>query len=151
MLHASTDKVLPKIGEPVPFNARLTLNGTPLEIETAEALVRAPDGSTQLVTLTPSGDSRTASWIPQAAGLYGINLRVAASSPEGIPVDRVAFLTVEAQPGTSPPSETDPVNSENPTFLIGGLILLVLVGIVSLAAGAAIAWLYYRKKYRQSA
>ncbi len=58
LLPASTDKVLPQIGEPVQLNARLTLNGAPLNIETADALVRAPDDSTQIVKLAANGDSR---------------------------------------------------------------------------------------------
>jgi len=47
-----------------------------------------------------SGESATGAWTPQEAGLYGVDLHVNARSPDGIPVERIAFLTVEAQPGT---------------------------------------------------
>jgi hypothetical protein len=145
-LIANVDKVLPQIGELVQLNASLTLNGTPLEIQSADALVRAPDNSTQVVKLAANGDSRTATWTPQAAGLYGIDLRVTASSPEGIPVDRVAFLTVEAQPGTGPKIEGVLSTIGNSRFLIGGLALIVLAGGVGLISGLAITWLFLRKK-----
>jgi pimeloyl-ACP methyl ester carboxylesterase len=145
-LIASTDKVLPQIGEPVQLNARLTLNGAPLEIQSADALVRAPDNTTQVVKLAANGDSRIATWTPEAAGLYGIDLHVTASSPDGIPVDRVAFLTVEAQPGTGPTNVSGVSKIGNTRFLIGGLALIVLAGGVGLLSGLAITWLFLRKK-----
>jgi len=141
VLQASTDKVLPQTGEPVQLSARLTLNGAPLAIQSAEALVRMPDGNTQTVAITPNGGSLTASWTPQTAGLYGIDLHVSASSPDGIPVDRTAFLTVEAQPTTGGSVQ------KPSTLMLGGLILLV---VTMCAAGlvivAVIAWLFFRKK-----
>jgi len=150
LLSANTDKVLPQIGEPVQLSARLTLNGTPLNIETAEAMVRAPDNSTQTVKLVANGDNRTATWTPKSAGLYGIDLHVTASSPDGIPVDRVAFLTVEAQPGTGPSTGGRTLQIGNSKILIGGLALLVLAGVTGLIIGLIITWLFYRKKCNKS-
>jgi len=141
VLHANIDKVLPQVGEPVQLSASLTLNGAPLAIQSAEALVRAPDGSTQTVALTASGDSFTSSWNPQAAGLYGIDLHVTASSPDGIPVDRTAFLTVEAQPETGSPGISS-------TLLLGSLAFLVVAaGVVGLVIVVVIARLFFRKQH----
>jgi triacylglycerol esterase/lipase EstA (alpha/beta hydrolase family) len=147
LLHASTDKVLPQVGEPVQLNASLTLNGAPLTIESAEAQVRAPDGSTQSVKLTTRGNTSTASWTPQTAGLYGIDLHVTANSPDNIPVDRVAFLTVEAQPKTGSPNGTGPsINPNSRLMIMGGLALLVLVGAAGVTGGLALIWLFFQKR-----
>jgi pimeloyl-ACP methyl ester carboxylesterase len=139
LLRASTDKVLPQVGEAVQLNARLTLNGEPLAIHSAEALVRAPDGSIQTVKLSSSGDSSTAAWTPKQAGLYGIDLQVSASSPDGIPVDRIAFLTVEAQPGTETARKTG-------GSLQGRLAMTALAaGGVGLTGVLLVIWMVLRK------
>jgi hypothetical protein len=145
-LQANTDKVLPQVGEPVQLYARLTLNGAPLAIQSADALVRAPDGSAEIVKLAASGDSRTAIWSPKAAGLYGIDMHVTAVSPDNIPVDRVAFLTVEAQPKAGSTTVPNPGINQTPGLMIGGLALLVLGCVAGLTGGVAMTWLFFRKK-----
>ncbi len=141
LLQASTDKVLPQTGEPVQLSARLTLNGAPLAIQSAEALVRMPDGNTQQIAITTDGGSLTASWTPQTTGLYGIDLHVSASSPDGIPVDRTAFLTVEAQPKTG-----SSARKLSTLMLVGLTLLVVATGAVGLVIVVVIAWLFFRKK-----
>ena len=141
VLQAGMDKTLPQVGEAVALSARLTLNGAPLAIQSAEALVRAPDGGTETVALAASGDAFTASWAPPAPGLYAIDLHVTATSPDGIPVERTAFLTIEAQPDSSPSSDKPSLWAMGSIALVG---ILVIVG--GLLIGVLMAWFLVRRR-----
>jgi len=101
MLQASTSTLLPKIGEAVQINAGLSLAGSALPIQQASVLVRAPDGSSETLDLVSADASQAwqASWQPDQAGLYGLEVRASATTPDGFPLERSAFLVVEAQPG----------------------------------------------------
>jgi pimeloyl-ACP methyl ester carboxylesterase len=139
---ARIDKVLPQVGEAVQITTRLSLNGEPLAIQTAEARVLDPDGKSQNVVLVDSGDGFTASWKPGATGLYAIDVSVSAVSPDGIPVERAAFLAVEAQPETQviPP---------------GGLLAAVGLGVAllfgfgfMLVVGVVVLWFVVFRRRR---
>jgi pimeloyl-ACP methyl ester carboxylesterase len=96
-LQAQTSQLLPELDEPVEFSARLEKGGQPVEIERAQANLRAPDGGLETVDLTPVGDVRQATWRPGQPGLYSVEISVAGRTSDGNAVERAAYFTVEAQ------------------------------------------------------
>jgi hypothetical protein len=97
-LNAQSSTLLPRVNEIVRFNASLDLGGQPVDLEEAQAEIRGPDGSLEALPLRISAGQAVADWKPRAPGLYGVTLRVAGLTAEGAPVERTAFLSVEAQP-----------------------------------------------------
>ena len=97
-LNAQSSTLLPRVNENVRFNASLDLGGQPVDLEEAQAEIRGPDGSLEALPLRISAGQAVADWKPRAPGLYGVTLRVAGLTADGAPVERTAFLSVEAQP-----------------------------------------------------
>ena len=87
------------IAEELPVGIGRVLSQLGLEHDVAAtALVRHPDGTTETVPLANEGESQRATWAAPRPGLYAIDLAVRGRGPDGAPVERVAFLAVEAQP-----------------------------------------------------
>ncbi len=98
LLEARTSSLIPQPGEPVRITARVSLAGQGLPIQQAQALIREPGGSVQTIALSGDGLERAGVWTPQAPGLYGIDVSALATSPDGTPIERTAFLSAEVQP-----------------------------------------------------
>ena len=116
-LQASSDTLIPRTGSPVTLTARLTLGGQPVEIRQGQILVRHADGSVETLDMQPGTESVNR-WTPQAPGVYGIDIAVTGQGPDGTPIERTAFLAVEAQPQ----SETA---STNLVLVIAGIVLML--------------------------
>jgi hypothetical protein len=113
-LAASAEPLLPELGQVVRLAGALTLGEAGLAIDQAVARVTGPDGRVETVTLAVTGDSFEGEWAPASAGLYGLDLSVTAQTPDGTPVERTAFLAIEAQP--------------RPNVVRSGLALAAIVG-----------------------
>jgi hypothetical protein len=100
------------------------LAGQNLPIREAQALVRSPDGKLGMISLAPSGDEWQVAWKPAASGVYGINIQVRGSAPDGAPLERKAFLSVQAQPAAIQVA----ANQQR----IVTIFLLVLAGITTI-------------------
>lgn len=98
-LTAATDVLLPEIEQPVEIRGRLTFKEEALPVHKAQAVIRAGDGQTETVPLTLSEGRLTGVWQPRKAGIYGIDVVVEATMPDGVPIKRSAFLVLEVQPG----------------------------------------------------
>jgi hypothetical protein len=122
ILRAQASTLLPQLNEPVDLTARLELAGQTLPIRNAKALIRYPDGRGETVDLSASGDGWKATWRPTLFGVYGINLQVSGSGPDGAPLEREAFLSVQSQPPAGQAAASQ--------RLIGVVILLVLVALI---------------------
>jgi hypothetical protein len=96
-LQAQTSKLIPKLEEPVEFSARLEKGGQPVEIDRAQASLRAPDGSLETIDLTPQGAMHQATWRPGQPGLYSVEIDVTGRAPDGSSIERAASFTIEAQ------------------------------------------------------
>jgi pimeloyl-ACP methyl ester carboxylesterase len=126
VLFANASTLLPKTKEPVQLSARLELGGQPLSIRDATARVRYPNGTTQNILLASAGIEWRASWMPDLPGLYGIDVFVNGEAPDGSPIERSAFLSVEAQPV---PEQFQPVQFG--LYLgIGVIVALIFVWLV---------------------
>ncbi|MBI4790090.1 MAG: alpha/beta hydrolase [Chloroflexi bacterium] len=97
-LQARASQLLPQVQEPVEFFARLVLGGQALNIREARALIHNPDGQLETVALTASGAEWKATWKPQMAGLHGVDIQASGTLADGTPLERSAFLSIEAQP-----------------------------------------------------
>lgn len=132
VLQTASSSLLPALGETVQLTARLELDGQPLPVETAVALVRRPDGAQESVPLLSDGVLYRANWEPPSPGLYGVDVRVRGRAPDGSPVERTAFLALEVQPA-------DQVR------LLAWLVVLALGLLAMFVVGTGVAtWLARR-------
>jgi hypothetical protein len=105
------------------LSASLTLGGQPVEIQQGQVLIRGTDGEVETLEMTP-GLHTSIVWTPKSAGVYGIDMVVTGKAPDGRPIERTAFLAVEAQPAGSPEKATT-----NLSLLIAGVVLALGLGI----------------------
>ncbi len=118
-LQAASDTLIPAAGSPVTWTASLTLGGEPVEIRQGQVLIRRPDGGQETLEMQ-AGMQSINTWTPPSPGTYGIDLVVTGQAPDGTPIERTAFLAIEAQPAAG----TDKA-ATNLALLIGGVVLLL--------------------------
>jgi hypothetical protein len=135
-LEAATSALLPQINEPVQLTANLALNGQPLTIDQAQALIRSPQGEAEMILLTVQGSQAVGTWSPSQPGLYGIDLQIVGKAPDGSTIERAAFLTVEAQPS----------QDQRRTKLILSAIAFGIICLGVIAAGLFFFFLLLRKR-----
>lgn len=132
-LQADLNTFLPQVNEEIHLTARLLRNGQPIDLQSAQAKLRGPDGKAQTLALDIQNGQGQASWKLQEPGIYGVDVHAQALSADGIPIERTAFLALEVQPTPDTTRET---------FLIAGLGLILLLA----AAVAITAWRRARKR-----
>ncbi|MGB7876808.1 MAG: alpha/beta fold hydrolase, partial [Anaerolineales bacterium] len=120
-LTAQTDKTVPTVNESVHVSAALTLDGHALPMQSAQAILRKPDGSEDTVQLAIEGNSATLDITPTVSGIYAIEIDVTAQTADGAPIDRASFLSIEAQPVDAQITTT--------RILAGAGIVLVFLGV----------------------
>jgi hypothetical protein len=121
-LTVSSSVTIPAIGQPVTLLARLQSNGTNLTIETAQALIRKPDGAQETLTLSLHGDVYSVEYKPQQSGLHSAEIILTGKSADSFSVDRAAYLTFEVQP-----ADADVLNSRIITLVFAVLFVLVIL------------------------
>jgi hypothetical protein len=120
-LSAATSLTTPNVNETVTVSANLTSDGAPVRLETAQTLLRKPDGSAETLPMTIDGNSAILEIIPSDSGIYGIEVDTTAQASDGTSIDRAAFLSFEVQP-----VERQIIITR---ILVGvSILLLVLVG-----------------------
>jgi len=95
-LEAQSNTLIPKPNEKVEFTAQLTLNGQPLEIQQAQAIIKDSNGKTETLNF-PAGTNISTTWTPTQPGLYAVDIVVTGLAPDGSPVERTDFLALEVQ------------------------------------------------------
>ena len=106
VIKANASTLLPRLNEAVDLTARLELAGQALAVREAKAVVHYPDGKAEAIPLAPSGSDWKATWQPTTPGVYGINIQLVGSAPDGSPLEREAFLSVQAQPSAEQAATT---------------------------------------------
>lgn len=124
-LEATSNTLVPQIKEKVELNANLTLNGQPLEIKEASAVIKDSDGKTETLNF-PAGQNISTTWTPNKAGTYAVDIIVTGIAPDGSPVERTDFLAIEVQP--------NPSKGQITFNLVAVIIVVVLVLILILFA-----------------
>jgi pimeloyl-ACP methyl ester carboxylesterase len=126
---ASADPIIPQVNTPVLLQAKMEINSDPITITSAQALIRKPDGNLLTVELTPEGNQVRASWTPDIAGLYAVDLKLTGNLSGDIKIDRTAFLSILTQP-------EDDNNLATRFFffaiVVGVIVLILIIGFVIL-------------------
>jgi pimeloyl-ACP methyl ester carboxylesterase len=123
-LKTDLNDFLPRVNETIRLTASLDLNGQPLTLQSGQANIRGPDGKTQSVAIDPQNGQ--ASWKLQEPGLYGVDVHAQALSPDGVSIERTAFLALEVQP--------TPERTRETFFIAGAGLILLLLGVVVVGA-----------------
>jgi len=126
-LEASLNTLLPKPQEPVEVQAALTANNQPVNIDSAHAVVRKPDGSAETLTMQVNANTATLSIVPNQSGLYAVQVNVTAQTPDGLGIDRAAFLTFETQPAP------EQVTRNQLLVGTGVIVIIILTTLIILA------------------
>ena len=107
------------------ISARLQVAGASLTVDSAEALVRKPDGSQVTLALNAQGDVYSADYQPDQPGLHSVEVRLTGKNADGFSIDRAAFLTFEVQPGSA---QVDNLR----LLVVAGLagLMVVLIGLL---------------------
>jgi pimeloyl-ACP methyl ester carboxylesterase len=126
ILKAELNTFLPQVNEEVHLTANLSLKGQPIDLQSAQAILRGPDGKAQTLALDLQNGQGQASWKLPEPGIYGLDVHAQALSADGIPIERTAFLALEVQPTSDRTRET---------FLIAGTGLILLLAAVVAIVG----------------
>jgi hypothetical protein len=129
-LNAQSDTLIPKLGQPVHFNATLSLNGQLLDITRAQATLRGTNGKTETVDFKP-GTQVSATWSPRAPGTYGVDIVVTVQLPDGSSIERTAFLAEEVQPNPSRLQVSLNLILVLAAFLLAAVLLILLIARLS--------------------
>ncbi len=122
-LETASSTLVPQLNEKVDLTATVSLNGQPLQITQAQAVIRNPNGGTETLDF-PAGQNAFVSWIPRQPGTHAVDIHVTAFAPDGSSIERTNFLAMEVQPSFSK------LRISFNLALLLGLILLVLIGIL---------------------
>ncbi len=132
-LRTRADRMVTMPDQPITISSSLELAGRPLTGATIQALIRRPDGGTEEVNFTDGGDEKRAVWVPKESGIYAVNVVAQGSTPDGLQIERAAFLSFEVQPG--------------PARGLLSLALMIIAGITLVTV--IIFWLMNRRKAKQ--
>ncbi len=97
-LQAQADRLVAQTGQNVAVKASLALAGTPQQQAVVEASVRGPDGSREAIQFVNAAGELIATWTPKEPGVYAIDVSAKGATPDGLPIERMRFLSVEVQP-----------------------------------------------------
>ncbi|MEI7845094.1 MAG: alpha/beta fold hydrolase [Chloroflexota bacterium] len=138
VLNASSSSTILAPGQAVDLSMRLKAASDNLQVMTADALIRKPDGSLLTSPLASQDGGYSVKYLPDQPGLYSVEIRINGNNAQGIGFDRAAFLAFEVQPGTAE------VESSRQMLLLaaGGLLLVLIIGLI---------WLRIRRRWRVSA
>ncbi|MDQ4076147.1 MAG: alpha/beta fold hydrolase [Chloroflexota bacterium] len=98
LLEATSDTLVPEVGEEVDLALRLSLGAEVLPLSVARATIQNAEGQVERMALNPTEGAYHATWTPAVPGLYGIDIAVQGTTEEGTPIERSAFLSVYVQP-----------------------------------------------------
>jgi len=122
MLTARTELTVPELNEVVNVSADLTIDGQPVALQSAQAIIRKPDGSIETILMAIEESSASLEITPDNSGVYGIEIDVTAQASDGTPIDRAAFLSFEAQPSNE--------KIANIRLLIGVVAIAFIVSLI---------------------
>jgi hypothetical protein len=124
ILQTTQDATVPRVNQTVTIAGSLTADGGPVALTEARAILRKPDGSSESLEMTLSGNQAQVEIAPEASGIHGVEVYVLAQTADGNIIDRAAFLTFEAQPTQ--------VETTRNLLLAVGLIVGVVAGMILL-------------------
>ncbi len=78
----ASSTLIPQLNQPVQLAANVSLNGQPLEIQQAQAVIRDPQGDVETLDF-PAGQAVSVSWTPRKTGTHSVDIVVTALAPDG--------------------------------------------------------------------
>lgn len=133
-LRTRVDRMVTMPDQPITILSSMELAGRPLAGATIQALIRRPDGGTEEINFTDSGDEKRAVWVPKESGIYAVDVVARGLAPDGLQIERADFLSFEVQP--------DPTRGQL------SLALMIIAAITLITA--IIFWLMNRRKAKRS-
>jgi len=133
-LSAASNTLVPQINQQVELNANLTLNGQPLQIKEAKAVIKDSHGNIETLNFS-SGQNISTTWTPKQPGTYAVDIIVTGISPDGTDVERTDFLAIEVQPNPGKGQVTFNLVS---VIVIVLLVVFFSIRIILLTAGKLI-------------
>lgn len=94
VLRANASALLPAINQAITFAGALELTGRALTHTAIKAVIHTPDGKEEELTL----NGGKAEWTPAQTGVHGVDIIAQATAPDGSPIERTTFLSLEVQP-----------------------------------------------------
>jgi hypothetical protein len=131
-LVSNSSTLIPQLNQPVQLDAGVSLNGQPLQITQAQAVIRNPEGQVETIDF-PAGQTASTTWIPRETGTHSVDIVAIALAPDGSPIERTDFLAIEVQPNPG---------RERITFNLVAVIALVLLVLGGTLFG--VVWLIRR-------
>ncbi len=123
-LEVRQDKTVPAQGETVTLRAALNKDNEPVPMQTAQVVIRKPDGQAETQTMQIAEGEAYLEFAPDQAGIYSLEVRIVGQDAGGFTVDRAAFLTLEAQP-----SERQ-IGLNQALFAAGLVVVLLMLGVI---------------------
>ena len=118
VLRANASQLLPPLHQPITFTGALELTGKALTNTAIKAIIRQPDGKEEELAL----NGGKADWTPAQTGVHGVDIVAQANAPDGSPIERTTFLSIEVQPA----AEKGRRNLNLLVAAAGAVLLLVL-------------------------
>lgn len=118
-LETSSGTLVPQLRDDVELRANVLLNGEALEITSAQAVIKNPNGEVETIDF-PVGRNVAVVWKPNEAGTHAVDIVVTALAPDGSSIERTDFLAIEVQPDLGRPQVT-----LNLILLIAGIVLVL--------------------------
>ena len=97
-LTTTSTLTLPRIDEPVEIRAHLEVGGHPVPLQRASAIIRHGENRVETLQLGIVRGVASGAWKLKEAGMYGIDIAVETTLPDGTPITRMSFLALEVQP-----------------------------------------------------
>jgi pimeloyl-ACP methyl ester carboxylesterase len=118
-LETSSTTLVPQLRDDVELIANVSLNGQSLEITSAQAVIKNPNGEIETIDF-PAGRNVAVVWTPHQAGTHAVDIVVTALAPDGSTIERTDFLAIEVQPNFSTGQIT-----LNLILLVAGVLLVL--------------------------
>jgi pimeloyl-ACP methyl ester carboxylesterase len=131
-LTADSNTLIPQLNQPVRLDASVSLNGEPLQITQAQAMIRNSEGHVETLDF-PAGQNVSTTWTPRETGTHSVDIVITALAPNGSSIERTDFLAIEVQPNPG---------KAQITFNLVAVIVLVLLVLGGILFGTV--WLLRR-------
>jgi len=136
-LETTSSTLVPQLRDDVELTANVLLNGQPLAITKAQAVIKNPDGETETLDF-PAGQNVSVVWNPREAGTHAVDIIVTALASDGSSIERTDFLAIEVQSDFSKGQIT--LNLillvTGVVLVLGFILILVIRGFIKVARRA---------------
>ncbi len=96
VIDAALSNHLPGLDEAVELTAVMRVGRQAVATESASVTLTHPDGTTEMLATTQAEGAITATFRPAQTGIYGIDVALRATLPDGTVAERATYLALEA-------------------------------------------------------